>query len=262
MNNFNVLMKKEFVQMVREFKIIWLPLVFIFLGVTQPVVSHYLPSILKSLGGAQGITIDPNMAAQQGGEVLASTLAAQFDQLGVIIIGISMMGVLQTDKVNGMLAFILTRPVKVVSYIGGKIIANYIFVACSVALGYLISYVYVNLLFTNVNFVDAIIASLFYLLWVLFMVSFTTMISTIFNSQGIIALISIVFLLGCRIVLGLSALTDFMNPASMSKQAMEVLITGAVNPNVIWNVLVVLIWIVLAIVVTVFWISSKRFNNQ
>ncbi|CAN7317826.1 ABC transporter permease [Paenibacillus sp. LjRoot56] len=258
MNNFNVLMKKEFVQMVREFKVIWLPLVFIFLGVTQPVVSHYLPSILKTLGGAQGITIDPSMAAQQGGEVLATTLAAQFDQLGVIIIAISMMGVLQTDKVNGMLAFILTRPVTIVSYIGGKIIANFIFVACSVVLGYLISYVYVNLLFTNVNFVDAIIASLFYLLWVLFMVTFTTMISTIFNSQGIIALISIVFLLGCRIVLGLSTLTDFMNPASMSKHAMEVLITGAANPNVIWNVLMVLLWIVLTIIVTIFWISSKK----
>lgn len=262
MNNFNVLMKKEFVQMVREFKVYWLPLVFIFLGITQPVVSHYLPSILKTLGGAQGITIDPSMAAQQGGEVLASTLAAQFDQLGVIIIAISMMGIVQTDKANGMLAFILTRPVTVVSYIGGKIIANYIIVACSVALGYLISYVYVNLLFTNVNFVDAIIAVLFYLLWVLMMVSFTSMISAIFNSQGIIALISIVFLLGCRIVLGLSALTDFMNPASMSKHAMEVLITGAVNPNVIWNVLVVLIWIALTISVTIFWITGKRFNNE
>lgn len=262
MNHINVLMKKEFVQMWREFKVIWLPLVFIFLGVTQPVVSHYLPSILKTLGGAQGITIDPSLAAQQGGEVLASTLAAQFDQLGVIIIAISMMGVLQTDKANGMLAFILTRPVAIVSYIGGKIIANYIFVACSVVLGYLISYVYVNLLFTNVNFVDAIIASLFYLLWVLFMVTFTTMISTIFSSQGIIALISIVFLLGCRIVLGLSSLTDVMNPASMSKHAMEILITGAVNSNVIWNSLVVLIWIVLTIIVTIFWISSKKFNNE
>ncbi|MNV69577.1 putative transmembrane protein YxlG [compost metagenome] len=173
-----------------------------------------------------------------------------------------MMGVLQTDKVNGMLAFILTRPVTVVSYIGGKIIANYIFVAFSVALGYMISYVYVNLLFTNVNFVDAIIALLFYLFWILFMVSFTTMISTIFNSQGIIALISIVFLLGCRIVIGLSSLTDFMNPAGMSKHAMEVLITGAVNPNAIWNILVVFLWVVLTILVTNFWISSKKFNNE
>jgi ABC-2 type transport system permease protein len=262
MNSFNVLMKKEFVQMVREFKVVWLPLVFIFLGITQPVISHYLPSILKALGGAQGITIDPNMAAQQGGEVLASTLASQFDQLGVIIIAISMMGILQTDKANGMLAFILTRPVTVVSYIGGKIIANYLFVACSVVIGFLVSYMYVNMLFTNVNFVHVIVASMFYLLWVLFMVSFTTMISTICNSQGMIAIISIVFLLGGRIVLGLSAVADMINPASMSKHAMEVLIMGEVNPDVIWNVLVVLIWVILTILVTIYWISSKRFNDE
>lgn len=70
MNNFTVLAKKEFVQMVREFKVIWLPLVFIFLGLTQPVVSYYLPSILKALGGGQGITIDPSMAAQKAAKYL------------------------------------------------------------------------------------------------------------------------------------------------------------------------------------------------
>ncbi|NOU97011.1 hypothetical protein GC093_27855 [Paenibacillus sp. LMG 31456] len=262
MNNFNVVMKKEFVQIVREFKIIWLPLAFIFLGITQPVVSYYLPSILKALGGAQGITIDSSMAAQQGGEVLASTLASQFDQLGVMIIAISMMGVIQTDKVNGMLAFILTRPVTVFSYISGKISSNYIFVACSAALGYVISYLYVNLLFSNVIFVDMVIALLFYLLWVLFMVSFTTMISTVFNSQGVIALISIVFLLGCRIVVGLNPIIDLINPASMSKNAMEVLISGAVDAKEMWNVIVALISIVLTILITNFWISNKKFNNE
>lgn len=65
MNNFTVLTKKEFVQMIREFKVFWLPMVFIFLGITQPVVSYYLPTILKALGGGQGITIDPSMAAQK-----------------------------------------------------------------------------------------------------------------------------------------------------------------------------------------------------
>jgi ABC-2 type transport system permease protein len=64
MNNFIVLIKKEFVQMVREYKVIWLPIVFIFLGLTQPIVTYYLPSILEALGGGQGITIDPSMTAQ------------------------------------------------------------------------------------------------------------------------------------------------------------------------------------------------------
>lgn len=51
--------------MSRDFKVIWLPVVFIFLGATQPVVTHYLPSILEALGGGQGITIDSSMAAQK-----------------------------------------------------------------------------------------------------------------------------------------------------------------------------------------------------
>ncbi|ASS94071.1 ABC transporter permease [Peribacillus simplex] len=261
MNNFSVLAKKEFIQMVREFKVIWLPLVFILLGITQPVVSYYLPSILEALGGGQGITIDPSMAAQKGGEVLASTLGSQFDQLGVMIIIVSMMGVVQSDKANGMLAFILTRPVTVGSYISGKIISNYLFVACSVALGYLVSYLYVVFLFTSVDFADLILALLFYLLWILFIVSFTTMISTIFNSQGIIALISIVFLLGCRII-GLSPVIDNVNPASMSKYAMEVLILGTVNSQAIWGALAALALTAVTISVTNLWISKKKFNNE
>ncbi|EJS46872.1 ABC transporter permease [Bacillus nitratireducens] len=262
MNNLMVLIKKECVQMLRDFKVIWLPVVFIFLGATQPVVTHFLPSILEALGGGQGITIDSSMAAQKGGEVLASTLGSQFDQLGIMILVISMMGVIQTDKANGMLAFILTRPVTVTSYIGGKIISNYLMVAFSVTIGYFTSYLYVNYLFTAVPFLHMITGLIFYLIWVLFIVSFTTMISAIFYSQGIIALISIVFLLGCRLIVGLSPIMNQINPASMSKHAMETLVTGLVNSNAISNILLTVFLILLTLFVTNYWIINKKFNHE
>ncbi|PEW84294.1 hypothetical protein CN445_22440 [Bacillus cereus] len=262
MNNLMVLIKKECVQMLRDFKVIWLPVVFIFLGATQPVVTHYLPSILEALGGGQGITIDSSMTAQKGGEVLASTLGSQFDQLGIMILVISMMGVIQTDKANGMLAFILTRPVTVTSYIGGKIVSNYFMVAFSVTIGYFTSYLYVNYLFTAVPFLHMITGLIFYLIWVLFIVSFTTMISAIFYSQGIIALISIVFLLGCRLIVGLSPIMNQINPASMSKHAMETLVTGLVNSNAISNILLTVFWILLTLFVTNYWIINKKFNHE
>ncbi|MFT8323579.1 MAG: ABC transporter permease subunit [Bacillus sp. (in: firmicutes)] len=260
MNTFTVLAKKEFIQMVREYKVIWLPLVFIFLGITQPVISYYLPAILKTLGNGKGIIIDPNMASQKGGEILASTLGSQFDQLGIMIIVVSLMGIVQSDKANGMLAFILTRPVKIMEYITGKIISNYLFVACSIVLGYSVSYLYVQLLYTNVDFNDLVMALFFYLIWVLFMVSFTTMISTIFTSQGIIALISIVFLLSCRIMVGLSPVLDYMNPASMSKYAMEVLNFGTIDTEVIGHIIMAFLWVALTIIIMNKWISKKRFN--
>ncbi|HDR6310826.1 TPA: ABC transporter permease subunit [Bacillus cereus] len=262
MNNLMVLIKKECIQMIRDFKMIWLPIVFIFLGATQPIVTHYLPSILGALGGGQGITIDPNMTAQQGGEVLASTLGSQFDQLGLMILVISMMGAIQTDKANGMLAFILTRPVTVTSYIAGKIVSNYVIVAFSVTIGYFISYLYINYLFTAVPFSHMITGLLFYLIWVLFTVSFTTMISAIFHSQGVIALISIVFLLACRIIVGLSPIIDQVNPASMSKHAMETLVTGGVNATAMVNVLLAIIWILLTLFVTNYWIANKKFTYE
>jgi ABC-2 type transport system permease protein len=262
MNNFTVLTKKEFVQMVRDFKVIWLPIVFLFLGITQPIVTYYLPSILESLGGGTGITIDSSVTAQEGGKVLATTLGSQFDQLGIMIIVISMMGIIQTDKSNGMLAFILTRPVTVISYIGGKIVSNYLIVAFSVTIGYLSSFLYVNYLFEDVPFLDMIAALMFYLVWVLYIVSFTTMISTIFHSQGIIALISIVYLLGCRIIVGLNPAIDYVNPASMSKHAMESLITGSVNLNEIVNVLLTIACILLTLWVTNYWIANKKFNLE
>ena len=262
MNNFIVLIKKEFVQMVREFKVIWLPIVFILLGLTQPIVTYYLPSILEALGGGQGIKIDPSMTAQKGGEVLASTLGSQFDQLGLMIIVISMMSIIQTDKANGMLAFILTRPVTVISYIGGKVVSNYLIAAFSVAIGYFASYLYVNFLFTDLPISHMITGILFYLVWVLFIVSFTTMISAIFHSQGIIALISIIFLIGCRIIVNLNPIIDFVNPASMSKHAMEVLITGSAISSVFCNVLVAFVWIFLTLFVTNYWIAHKKFNHE
>ncbi|MEK3996647.1 ABC transporter permease subunit [Psychrobacillus sp. FSL K6-2365] len=262
MNSFIVLMNKEFTQMVRDFKIIWLPLVFILLGITQPVMTYYLPTILEALGSGQGITIDPSIAAQQGGEILAGTLGAQFDQLGIIIIAISLMGIIQTDKANGMLAFILTRPVPVRSYVGGKIASNYIFTAFSVAVGYLASYLYVNFLFTNVAIFDMLTALLFYLVWILFIITFTTMISTLINSPGLIALISIAFLIGCRLIVGLSSMIDIINPASMSNHAMEVLITGSVNSNAMVNLVVSLLCAAIAIFITNYWISNKKFSNE
>lgn len=121
--------------MVKEYKILWLPIVFMLLGLTQPIMMYYLPMILKSLGGVEGIMIDPTMAKPEGQEVLASTLNSQFDQLGIIIIIVAAMSVIQAEKANGMLAFILTRPVSISSYLGSKIATHYLLAVFSLAIG-------------------------------------------------------------------------------------------------------------------------------
>lgn len=88
------------------------------------------------------------------------------------------------------------------------------------------------------------------------------MISAIFHSQGIIALISIVFLLACGVITGLNPIMDQLNPASMSKYAMETLVTGVVNSNAIINGLLTIVWILLTLFVTYYWIANKKFNDE
>lgn len=83
-----------------------------------------------------------------------------------------------------------------------------------------------------------------------------------FYSQGIIALISIAFLLACRIIVGLIPIVDQVNPASMSKHAMETLVTGAVNSNAIITGLLTIVWISLTLFVTYYWIANKKFNYE
>ncbi|MGW9124032.1 ABC transporter permease [Paenibacillus chitinolyticus] len=260
MNTFYVLVKKEGVQMSRELKVIWLPVVFILLGMTQPIVTYYLPSILGALGSGKGITIDPVLAAQKGGEVLAGTLGSQFDQLGLIILAVSMMGIIQTEKANGMLAFILTRPVTVRTYLAGKIISNYLLAASGVAMGYFASYLYVDFLFTKVPISQVMISLLLYLVWIFFVTSFITMLSTLFKSQSMIAVIAIVLLIGFRIMVGISPVVDFINPASMSKLAMELLIAGSIPSRAMEHSIVTLVWTMLILFVTHHWISNKKNN--
>ncbi|MBB4824703.1 ABC-2 type transport system permease protein [Sporosarcina luteola] len=261
MNTFSVLAKKELSQTIREFKIIWLPLVFMLIGATQPIMMYYLPSILKMLGGLDGITIDPSMTQVSGAEVMASTIDAQFNQLGTIILVVALMGVIQSEKANGMLSFILTRPVSTLSFVWSKVVSQFVFLALCLSVGFLTSYGYAALLFSTVPWGELLLSMLSYFVWLLFVVSFVVMVSTIFNGQGIIALIGIAFLFFCTVTAGLHPILAMFSPAGMSLQSVYLLSTGTFDPKIGWNLLVSVLWIGVTIGVTYFWIAKKKFQK-
>lgn len=259
MSSFIELSKKEVHQMAREFKILWLPIVFILLGLTQPIMMYYLPVILQSAGGVQGILIDPTMAKPVGQEVLASTLNSQFDQLGIIILVVATMSIIQGEKANGMMAFILTRPVSIASYLKSKIIIHYMLAVSCIALGYAVSYGYSAYLFTTVPMPQALWALVFYCVWLLFIITFVAMMSTFFNSTAFIALISIVSLLICRFIAGLHPLIDIVNPASNSMYATNILMSGDVEPWYGLNIVGTLLFVLLMITTMQSFIAKKKF---
>ena len=50
MNNFLILFKKEMKESMRNGKWIWIPVVFMIIGVSQPLTSYYMPQILEAAG--------------------------------------------------------------------------------------------------------------------------------------------------------------------------------------------------------------------
>lgn len=259
MNTFIALSKKEINQMISEYKIIWLPIVFVLLGLTQPIMMYYLPLILETLGGVEGIIIDPTMTKPMGSEVLASTLNSQFDQLGIIVLVVAVMSVIQSEKANGMLAFILTRPVSISSYIGSKIFTHYLLAVLCIAIGYTVSYGYTAYLFTPIPISQMILAFVLYSIWVLFVITFVAMMSTFFTSPAFIALISIVFLLISRLCAGLNPIIDTFNPASMSLRATSILITGDLGASWTIDIIATLLIIFVMMSIMRYWIAKKKF---
>ncbi|MDM5332456.1 hypothetical protein QUF56_04385 [Ureibacillus composti] len=259
MSTFTVLSKKEFTQQVRDFKIIWLPLVFILLGLTQPIMMYYLPMILNAVGGVEGITLDPSLTKVEGTEILASTLSSQFDQLGIIILVVALMSIVQNDQANGMMAFILSRPVTVFSYVSSKIVSHYVLVVVSVWLGFTVSYGYANYLFTTIPFTKMFLTILLYSVWLLFVVTLVTMMSTIFNSQAFIAMISLFVLLVLRMIVGLHPIMLLINPAGASVRAASFLSTGEIGDGWLVNILIVFLLVLLMVGYTNYRIRKKGF---
>ncbi len=259
MNTFIALSKKEMNQMTKEYKVIWLPIVYILLGLTQPIMMYFLPAILQSMGGIEGIIIDPTLTKPEGQEVLASTLNSQFDQLGIIILTIATMGIIQGEKANGMMAFILTRPVSISSYLGSKILTHYVLAVLCITIGYAMSFGYTSYLFTSVPITRALIALAFYCIWLLFVITFVAMISTFFNSSPFIALISISVLFICRFCAGLHPILDVINPASNSLYATTILMTGDVATWYGFNFVVTIILVLFMVVIMHHFIAKKKF---
>jgi ABC-2 type transport system permease protein len=133
-NAFLVLWKKEWTEAIRTSKIIWLPAVFVLLGIAQPITAKFMPDILKSAGNLPAGTVIEIPVAQPG-EVLGQTLG-QFGTLGVLAICLAFMGMLSGERRSGTAAWILVKPVSAYAYAAAKWAVSTILTLGSFGLGY------------------------------------------------------------------------------------------------------------------------------
>ena len=101
MRNFLILFKKEMKESVRSGKWVWLPIVLMVIGLSQPLTTYYMPQILEMAGNLpEGAVIE--IPKPSGEEVLIGTMS-QYGTIGTLLFVLAMMGVISQERQTGSL---------------------------------------------------------------------------------------------------------------------------------------------------------------
>jgi ABC-2 type transport system permease protein len=256
MRQWSVLFKKEWIEMTRNFKILWIPLVFILLGIMQPVTSYYLPEIIKAAGELpEGAVFDIPVPTPQ--EVLVQTFG-QYSQIGVLVLVLAFMGIVAAEKNSGVSDIILVKPVSFANYITAKWVSISIMTLGSFLLGILASWYYTGVLIGDIEFGELMKGSLVYGTWLVFLMTVTLLLSSLFKSNIFVAFMSLL------VAIGLSALTSLLSkwmtwsPARLSTHASSLLLTGSPDKQFALSLTVSLLLILVLLVSSIYLFAKKE----
>ncbi|KXH83774.1 ABC transporter permease [Sporosarcina sp. HYO08] len=182
MNGLGVLLLKEWREMVRSFKLLWIPLVFIFFGILEPITNYYLPEIMKTVGNLpEGAEFTwPEL---QGKDIFVS-LSGQYQFIGILMIVLAFMGTIAGERKSGTATLLYVRPLSFTSYFFSKwLVINAVLVA-SVWLGFSANWYYVHILYDAVEPKQALAFIMTYSLWIVFATTTVLMFSAWLPTGG------------------------------------------------------------------------------
>lgn len=187
MKIYSVLLKKDITEIFKTYKLFVIPAIFLFFGFTSPVFAKFLPEFIKSMANS-GFKIElPPPTWIDAYEQFFKNL----NQIGLLSIILTTMGSIAEEKSKGIIHLVLSRSVSHWNIILSKFTASAIILAFSLFLGFLACGYGTFILFKQILLQDAIIATLIYFVYALFILSITLFASAIARSTTIAAAISI-----------------------------------------------------------------------
>lgn len=224
------LLNKELLEMWRNFKWVWVPISFILLGVMNPLSTYYLPQILESVGGLpEGAKFE--IPEPKASEILIMSLG-DFSTLGVLIIALTTMGIIASERKSGVVELILVKPVSYTSYVTAKWTSALILLWLSFFIGYLTSWYYVGILFEQVPFMDFFKSFLIYGTWFSFIVTVTVFFSGVFKTPGMAGFVSLALIIVLNLVSSSLSHIFEWSPAQLTSYANELLILNKFSSDI------------------------------
>ena len=254
MNTFLVLFQKEWRENIRNFKILWIPLVFILFGITEPVMNYYMPQILSSVGNLpEGTVIEfPLMTSEQ---ILMSTIS-QYQLIGMLVVILAFSGIISRERKNGTATLLYVRPLSFTGYVGSKLAILSIIVLGSFILGIVASLYYTSILFGSIDFLSFIEFTSIYVLWLLFVISIVLFTSAAL-STGMASTVSFVLVIIVQVIDGLLGTYWTNSPWKLPMYAGYVLNGDVESSSYIWSILITILAISFLLMGAVFFTKNN-----
>ncbi|GAB6927202.1 ABC transporter permease subunit [Paenibacillus sp. JCM 10914] len=240
MNRFVIFYRKEMLESARTFKWIWVPAVFLLLGIMQPLSTYYLPEILKMSG-----EIPPEAAAlftvPSAESVMASTLS-QFSTIGLLVLVLSGMNLVAGERATGTAELVLTRTASTLPMIAAKWAAMMSLVVASFILGLAGAAYYTYQLIGPIAWNTLISGGTIYVLWLAWIVTLILPLGAILRGPAA-AFISLGIAAGLSLLSGLLPTRFSWNPGRLSSLAAERILGDG---SILWQPAVVALLIMVA----------------
>lgn len=176
MKNLWTLYHKEMIEALRSYKLIWVPAVFIILGILQPLTTYYMPEILKASGNVPPGLLEgyemPGAAA-----VMAQALG-QYGTIGMLILVLGVMNSLAGERSSGTAELLLVKPVTPAAIVSAKWAAQLTVLIIALGMGAAGAAYYTEELIGPLSWSDALASAGLYGLWLLCAISLTLLFSS------------------------------------------------------------------------------------
>lgn len=231
MTQFNVLLKKEWRENFRNYKVFWIPIVFILFGIIEPVTNYFMPQILDSVGNLpDGAVIE--IPPPEPEEILVAVMG-QYQLIGILVLVLAYMGSVAGERKNGTATLLYVRPLSYRSYFLSKWILASAVGMLSVWSGLLAAYYYTFLLFERVDFTKFLKFGATYSLWILLIVSLVLLMSAALPNAGLAAAGSLLLIFVFQLIEGLLGTYWTVSPLKIPGYAAQWLLDGP-KPEDFW----------------------------
>lgn len=202
MTGLMALLKKEILEQWRTYKLLIVGGIFLFFGITTPLMLKYLPQIIE-LAGSSGMEINiPPPTAVESLVEYAGTVG----QLGVLIAVLMMMGSIANELRHGTAVMTLSKPVSRAAFVNAKFIASSLTFLVSLILASVFCYGYTVWLIGDTDIMAFAGQNLLVGMFLVFCLAITMLFSSLFKNSLAGGGIAFAVLIGQA---GLSAIPRF-----------------------------------------------------